>query len=365
MTDAQTILSSTFRDVDRLFGLDAAKPQASDEKAIMKKFHELALRWHPDHNADPQAASVLSHLVTLRNSAVDILRARLSAAGSPSPASNRKAADQQAREYVAKDGGKSKFRFLRRHEGDLGDVLVGSQTIAYEFHKDFSDVAQAELQRVRNLTYADSRMQNEIERYLPQFKRVLDAEDRTVLFYERPKDTVLLQDLKAFLGGKIDALHVAWIVSSLMNMACYLSWAKLVHGAIGTDTVLVCPAKHSIILTGGWGYVSEAGTRPSILPRRVTSLVPRLMVAGETITAKVDIDLIKDVAQDILGAPGGTGLHFDPDIPKPMIHWLTSPSRDNVVEEYQQWTSTLEACFGKRKFIEMPVLPEAVYRNPN
>lgn len=344
MTDAQAILAIDISSAPKLF--------PGDRKAVNAKFRTLVSNWHPDHNSAPDARSVYEHLVKLRNIALDLL----SGGTAPKPTSAL-----ASREYVTAEGAKSRFKYLRQRSGDLGDIIIGSRTIVYEIGVDYRDVAEAEILRVGGLDYADDKMRNEMKRYHPVLKRSLVLGDKIVLFYDRPSDCVLLEDLKVFLGGKIAPVHVAWIVSSLMNMVCYLNWAKLVHGAISLDTVLVCPAKHSIILAGGWGFSTPIGERPVLLPRRTTSLVPRLIVKGETVTTKVDIDLVKDIAQDLLGAPGGTGLHFDKTIPRPLIDWTLSPSTDDAVDEYNIWTSTIHAAFGKRKFVEMSVSPNSVY----
>jgi hypothetical protein len=344
MTDAQAILSIDLSSATKLF--------PGDKKAVNSHFRTLVSKWHPDHNTEPNARSVYEHVVKLRNIALDLLK------GNAAPKAGSTLLN---REYTTKDGAKSRFSYLRLHPGDLGDILIGTRTLTYEIGDDYEDVAEAEILRAGNLAYADDKMRNEMQRYLPTLKRSLKIGDKTVLFYDRPADCVLLEDLKTFLGGKVAPVHVAWIVSSLMNMVCYLNWAKLVHGAISLDTVLVCPAKHSIILVGGWGYATVAGDRPVLLPRRTMSLIPRLIVKGETVSTKVDIDLIKDIAQDLLGAPGGTGLHLDKSIPRPLIDWTLSPSSDDAIDEYGVWTNTLNAAFGKRKFVEMSVSPNSVY----
>jgi hypothetical protein len=346
MTDAQAILAIDVSSAPKLF--------PGDRKAVNTKFRALVSDWHPDHNSAQNARSVYEHVIKLRKIALDLLSGN---------APLKPVTVLASREYVTEEGTKSRFRYLRKHSGDLGDILIGNRSVAYEISADYRDVAEAEILRVGKLSYADDKMRNEMTRYHPALKRSLVLDDKTVLFYDRPADCVLLEDLKGFLGGKIAPVHVAWIVSSLMNMVCYLDWAKLVHGAISLDTVLVCPAMHSVILVGGWGYATSTGQRPVLLPRRTTSLVPRLMVKGEVVSTKVDIDLVKDIAQDLLGAPGGTGLHLDKSIPRPLIDWTLSPSTDDAVDEYSVWTNALNAAFGKRKFVEMSVSPKSVYTN--
>jgi hypothetical protein len=319
-----------------------------DEKAVKKLFKKLVQIWHPDHNTAPNAADVFHHVIDLKEAALRQLGAAPSKTGIE-------------RTYVTTTGSESRLTYLSRRAGDLGDILIASTSMVYELPADYRDVADAEEQAVGSLRYADDKMREEISRYMPKLKRRLQLEDKDVLFFERPEDTLLLADLANHLDGKVPAVHVAWIVSSLMNLACYLSWAGVVHGAISPETLLVCPAKHTVIMVGGWGYSTPVGERPKVLPRRTMSVIPRLAVKGEVATTKVDIDLIKATAQEILGAPGGTGLKMMTGIPDPMIDWLLAPSTDNTVEEYKSWMETLHRAFGKRRFVELNVAPSEVY----
>lgn len=341
MTTAQDILAITPKNARELFKGDAA--------AIKARFRELAKEWHPDHNKSKQASQVIDHLSALKEAAIRQVKA---AAG---------AFKTTDRDYLRPDGVTSRVKFLRAHSGDLGDVLVTPNSLVYEIRSDFKDVADAEVKAVAELKYADDPMRDEISRYMPTLKRALSLPDKEILFFNRPADTVLLADLVTYCGGKIPAVHVAWIVSSLMNLASYLCWSGVVHGAIGQQTVLICPEKHAVMLVGGWGYSTAAGARPKVLPVRTSSIVPRLGIPGEVTSAKVDLDLIKATAQEILGATGGTGLKMSPDVPSAMVEWLLMPSSDDTVREYQGWMDALEQSFGQRRFVDMSINPADIY----
>jgi hypothetical protein len=321
---------------------------SGDEKAVKSQFKKLVQLWHPDHNPAKNAAEVFQHINELKSVALRQL-------GSKSIPLGRE------RLYEAAAGTKSRFSYLVQHVGDLGDILISSKSLVYEIANAYQDVTEAEVDAVANLSYADDKMRDEISRYMPKLTRRLTLVDKDVLFFERPADTILLTDLVRHFDGKIPAVHVAWIVSAALNLACYLGWAGRVHGAISQETLLICPSKHSVMLVGGWGYSCATKTRPNVLPRRTTSQVPRLAIAGEVATPKVDIDLIKATAQEILGAPGGTGLKMMADIPDPLIDWLLSPSSDNAVAEYKGWMETLHRAFGQRRFVDMKVVPADVY----
>jgi hypothetical protein len=318
--------------------------------SIKKRFRELAQAWHPDVNRHPKALEVFAHISRLHDIATG--RSKSSAAA-PRPVATKT--------WKLAATGEIAVRAKAVHKGPLGDVIVTSGSVAYETVTGFEDVADAEEAAVQAFRYASDAMKKAMEHFLPRFKRRIDAVGMRVNVFQRPADTVLLTDLARHMGGRVPPKHVAWIVSSLENMACYLNFLGVSHGAISAENVLVSPAMHSIILVGGWGYSTPFGKRPKALPERTLSLVPRLAVAGETADPNVDLALIRATAMELLGTSGGGGLALMKDVPDAMRMWLSLPPRENAVEDYQSWERCLVESFGPRKFVKLEVNPAEVY----
>lgn len=258
-------------------------------------------------------------------------------------------------------GGVMTVRPKAIHKGPIGDVIITSNTVAYETVTGFEDVAEAEVQAVESFKFASDTMRKSNERFLPKLKRRIDAVGVSVSVFDRPADTVLLTDLVRHTGGRIPPKHVAWIVSSLENMACYLAWSKVTHGAFSAENILVSPSMHSIILVGGWGYATLFGQRPKALPERTLSLVPRLAIKGELADPTVDLALIRATALELLGTSGSGGLALMKDVPDAMRMWLSLPPRENAFEDYASWEKCLVESFGPRKFVKMEVKVADVY----
>ncbi|MBY3433080.1 hypothetical protein HFN89_02655 [Rhizobium laguerreae] len=320
------------------------------KSAIKKRFWELAQAWHPDANRHPKALEVFAHISRLH----DIVIGRASPTASAAKQATTKT-------WKLEGTGEIAVRTQAVHPGPLGDVIVTSGTIAYETVAGFEDVADAEEAAVRSFRFASDAMKKAMENFLPRQKRRIDAVGTRVNVFHRPPDTVLLTDLARHMGGRIPPKHVAWIVSSLENMACYLNWLGVSHGAISTENVLVSPAMHSVVLVGGWGYSTPFGKRPKALPERTLSRVPRLAVAGETADPKVDLALIRATAMELLGTSGGGGLALMKDVPDALRMWLSLPPAENAVEDYQSWERCLVESFGPRKFVKLEVNPADVY----
>lgn len=322
-----------------------------DEKAVKTAFKRMAKKWHPDANEDADADRVFRHLIILRDSALKQVKM-------PEMKSNEAVQDR----FVIKkaDGCNMTMRQLRLHKGDLGNIIVGQNSIAYEFSADWMDIAQAEEVRTQGFPFADKAMHDEFARFLARFDRRIDTMDGAILVYRRPKDTVLLSDLVSHMG-RIPPVHAAWIISSMYNIACYNEWAGLVHGAICQNNLLVNPEGHSLTLVGGWGYATKIGERPTALPQRTLDLMPRLAIKGQTITTATDLELIKLTAQEILGAGRGGGIHLQKDVPTPMAEWLSAPSGSDAFDEYEAWSKALDEAFGPRRFVKMGITPNDIY----
>jgi hypothetical protein len=143
---------------------------------------------------------VASHLGRLRTAALK----RLGAVQAPG----------KFRDFRAADGKLFRLRYRASHRIDVGEVIAGDTSVAYVFEREFTDLAKSEQVRVTSLRYADARMRREMERFLPSLRKVISQKDATVLVYGKTPDQFLLADPIRH-GGRIDPLHVAWIISGL------------------------------------------------------------------------------------------------------------------------------------------------------
>lgn len=314
---------------------------------IGKAYRDLAKHWHPDVNRDPKAAKVLAHLTYLRDALVK----------------KRPAASvTNERLYESADGVKIKFKYLRKRSGEAGDILIGRKSIAYEMPSDFADLADNESSIISGLRFADDGMKAHMQHFLPKIEKSIRTEDKIVTILSRPADCVLLSDLIDFYSGRIPPEHVAWIVSRLENIACYLEWLGISHGAISPTNVLVCPEQHTVVLVGGWGFATKFGSSPLAVPERTLSKVPALAIGGVGADVATDLHLIRATAQEALG-PSKGGLMMDKTIPEPVARWLLLPPRGGAVSDYESWGRSLTEAWGARRFVKMKADPRKIYAN--
>lgn len=319
---------------------DASRVLPGDEDAIRSRFRDLARDWHPDRCHEREAPEVFAHLVRLRDAAL----------GGPKAA---------VRCFLGKAGKSFEMSYLKASRFDAGEVLVGRGSVAYLVETDFADLA-ATPDATAAPRFANDSMRKEMERFLPSLLRREAVSEGEILVYARTPDQVLLRDLLESVGP-IEPVHAAWLTSGLLNVACWLSWTGLCHGAISPDVVLVSPKHHSVALTGPALYATAIGGRPVALPERTLSTLPRLALAGQAVDATVDLDLVRATVREALGDPAGVRISLRKDVPTAFATWLAMPPSKDARQDYASWERARESSFGPRRFVGMGVRPEAVY----
>ena len=351
MSDAPTaeaILATRFDNADTLMGKGSA--------AVGQSFRRLVAIWHPDVNRDPRADEVVRHLVALRDHALG----RGSSPAQASPQSSSQSSSQSSlhgtREFSSAAGGRWRMNYLGMRPFESGEIFVGRGSLSYLVAPEFDDLL--ENSSVQGLPFADARMRGEMERFLPKMVRFAPTQSGRVLVYRRDQDQILMSDLIAHEKGRIDPVHIAWMVSGMQNIASYLAWAGLVHGAIGPDVLLVSPRDHSVALTGPLLYLTRVGDRPRALPERTLQLVPRMAIKGVPADTAVDSELVRLTARELAGDAGGMRLMTQPDFPKPFSTWLVMPSAEN---DFAGWERARDAAFGPRRFVHYNLTGSDVY----
>jgi hypothetical protein len=333
---ADQILALTPADRGRLF----PKPAEAAKRA----FRKLATVWHPDVCADPRSAEVFAHLVRLRDAAL----------GSARPAA------AVSRTLRTRDGRRLGLSPLSTIPVDTGEVLVGRRSLTWVYRADAADLAEAEAATIAGFRFADDRMRAQMTPFLPTLdRRIPLADGEEALVMARHADEVLLADLLR-VKGAVPAEHAAWIGSGLLNLACWLDWAGLVHGTIAPETVLISPETHTVRLMGGWGFATKAGTRPIALPGRTLALAPRLAVKAEVVDGRLDLELVRRTLREVFGDPTGATLTRG-GAPDPIGRWLLMPPGKSARGDYADWLAVLDRVWGRRRFVRWGVSPETIY----
>ena len=257
-------------------------------------------------------------------------------------------------------GSWNEFYYIRRYEFELGEMYINNQMVLYSVDKKYLNLFNNAINTITHFEYKSEKMEKEMSKYLPSFDWKYETDDRLWMTIKKTPDLLLLKDVIAYFGGKLGSRHVAWIMSTLHNLVCYLQYAKISHNGIATSSYFISPVHHSGALLGGWWYSVPVGERMIAVPRytsRRCSIPPKSMAWLGSIGT--DLELIRAVGRESLGPLPWP----EKEIPKALGDWLTytSPHGD-AFEDYKIWdTEVLKDSFGPRRFVELSVTSTDLY----
>lgn len=336
--NAAAILSIPEGEPERLF-------QSPD--FIVRDYKNLLRVWHPDLNPNnPEAGKVTAHITALFRAVNERIRL-----GKYNPPGAIVVADRSGRRF--------KIKFLVRRPFELGEMLIGRWLVTFIIPKKHEDMVIHGLRQIGNIRYPNEEFRRVLTECFPRVVRSVETVDSWVVCVHKEPHEVLLADLIAHLGGKIAPKHVAWIMSSLLNLASFLEVSNLTLNAMSEDTVFVSPEKHAVSLYGGWWYAQKAGGLISSLPPKTFPLASRRLREHKVATGELDLECIRAIGRTCLGDPSGGSLRGN--VPSPFAQYLLMPSGKSAIKEYQNWPTVLERSFGPRRFHKLEVTGTDVY----
>ena len=354
---------------DDLLKIPQDKPEqlfSSDPEEAKRLHRKLVSKWHPDQNPTVDER-VMAHVNVLYELAVF----RIATDTWVIPG---------AITFKTVDGKKFQLKYRSHRQFELGDIYVGDNLVAYSLFKDNEDLYKNAKSVMKNFKFADDKMKDEIKKLLPEIKSELETDDRLVMLIKKTPDQLLLSDVLdhykksgSIIGSTlttstiitaINSKHVAWMVSRLFNLACYLKYSKLVHSGITLDSCFVSPEFHTVSLLGGWWYASEVGKQLKALPAIAVEFAPQAVLDKQLADPLIDLELVRAVGRELLVDKVGSKLIMNKNLPAPMVNWLREPAKGDAYEEFNVWQNKiLVDSFGPRRYVELKLSAEDIYGN--
>jgi len=261
----------------------------------------------------------------------------------------------------AKDNKTYEVKYRVAHDFELGKMYIGNTVVLYlvnNLHKDLFDNTS---KIINGFTFASSDMKEEVSKYLPKILAKFETKDDQLgIVIQKTPDLFLLKDVLEYFDGKVPDRHVAWILSSLYNITCYMDYAKLSQNAISLDTYFISTKYHSGSLLGGWWYSVPQGEKMLGVSEKVYSVMPPQVKSKKSGNIQTDLEAIRLIGRELLGDKNGTKL-ASMGIPQPFIDWLRGVSSTKALKDYSDWREVLNKSYGERKFVELNIDDKEFY----
>lgn len=171
------------------------------------------------------------------------------------------------------------------------------------------------------------------------------------------------KDVKDHLGGKAPVEHVAWMLSRLYNLACFMQVHDVVSLDLTPASCYINPETHQLVVINGWQYARGLSQPAFAAPGHILSLFPDLKTK-KIPTMEMILTQIKTFGLAMLGDPVGNNLVKDKSLPSPLINWLLSPACGDAIKEYGGYIKARDASF-ERKFVKWDLEFTDVYKDNN
>lgn len=329
---------------EEIMGLTRSKAESKFGANLRKEIGKLIRMWHPDINPDPRAREVIAVLTRVRSG---------TGTATPSSLSPRTA-------FTRADGTQFGLRPLSTFSDGSAEVIVCEHSVSRIYAEQDADLAGFEIRNIQGFTFADTSMKDEMTRFLPELPKITSLQDGRVMHtFARRRDEMPLSDLLRHTG-KMEIRNAAWIVSGLLNIACWLFWSKTMNGGIRPETVMVSPEFHDVRLLG-WEFATPLSTRPIALPTQTLRLFPSLAAPKTVPPADLDLSMIREVLFTMCGIPHASAMMAG-GAPDAIAKWATfAPNKKGAFTDYANWKTALREAYGKPTFIDMGITPEDIY----
>lgn len=335
---------------EAILGMTLPGELFSYREADMKaEYRELTKRWHPDLNQQDQCAdAVMSRINALYEDGLKHL-------------SEDRWMGQGYIQFRTLDGKWIRLKPLTSYSIELGVVYVCKSSVAYVIEKQHKPFVDNYVQRISQIRYSDSEMQKAFEGAVPKLKATFETSLKHIVIVDKPEDYLPLRDVLNYYGGVMPDRHMAWVLSRLYNIGCFLFYNGISHNGIHPDHFFISPARHDGMLLGGWFYSVPFGGRMLGAPADVFHVMSHQTKHLKLGTYETDMDSIRLVGRMLSGDGSGQSLPGRSAMPKPILDWLLGGASGHPLEEYEAWDRTLLQGYGRKTFVRMDISAAHLY----
>ncbi len=315
------------------------------------QYTNLIKEWHPDVNKSQESNEIFIHIKKLYDQAIQMIKD-----GTWFIPGTIQFKDKFSTTIY-------QMKYHKHHSFELGDMYINDTAIMYVIDNKYRLLTNSLQNTLKSFKYSSDKMKEETQKYLPTVIKTFETRnDKICIILRKTSDQFLLKDILEKLPSIENRdRHVAWIISTLYNLSCYLEYTNICHNAISIDNYFISPQYHSGALLGGWVYSIKAGLKMKAVPIGTYQLLPPDIKVSKISDHRIDQELIKEVGRELLGDKSGVKLLSMKAAPEPMINWLRCSSNGSAVENYRIWNKVLEDSFGKKRFVKMELNSEILY----
>lgn len=325
---------------------------SDNRETCRQQYKDLVKIWHPDiagRNEEPDTVRVFEKIKDLYDRAIELMDI-----GAWERSNYIQFRNERGRTI--------KIHYLDSNSFEIGTYYITKHMVIYLISREREKYYKNAIKRIRELNYADKKMEHQFRRVLPELydNYQIESGEYCIIIKKEEAHYPLKNVLQCYPKG-MNHRHVAWIISRLLNLACYLEYHHLVHNGIEVKNCYVSLKEHSIFLLGGWWYTTQEKEKMLGVSKEIYEIMPLGAKNKKCSNSMTDLESIKLIGRQLLGEPSPGKLSQNYDIPDAFREYLVRGSKESAFEEIRCWDETILHAYGKRKFCEIYLSKEKIY----
>ena len=183
---------------------------------------------------------------------------------------------------------------------DIGGLYIAEDSLIYEVSKQNKDLVDNFVKRSSYISFFTDEMKDTFSSRLPMTTVLYESADYYYVVVSKDSNFICLEDVNNYLNENIDLKHVAWIISGLLDISCYLCATKQLHGDINLTSVFINPENHQVALFGDWWYSMDLGDKLLAVPQRTFSSLTSELLTSAKASNEIDRILIKKLCRELI-----------------------------------------------------------------
>lgn len=300
-----------------------------------KEFRKILFAWHPDRCSHPKANDVTVHLNHLYEMA-------------------DKMSSSIVNTNIVKFG-KFEFEYLSKLPFTLGTMYCNTNRVLFEVPPSYKDLCEVYTRNINTIkpSLSDKKVYDYFLQFIPVVEHQVIYGSNIYILIKVCENFIPLRSVLDYFGGRIDNVHVAWIINRMLTTAAYCETRNIVNNSFTLDSFFIDPETHYGFDQAGWFFSTNINGTLTALPSENIDIYPKKALQDKRADSRFDVIAIKRISAILSGDPTGTGKKLPSDVPEALRKWILTPPRNSSTKEHMYWEGEIiEKAFGKKKFSE-------------
>ncbi len=322
-----------------------------DEVKVKQKLRELSKSFHPDTGDDYieseatgeriEKQEVFTRVKELYDMAITMLQ--------------KGVWEKEGLIEIRSDAGKTyQIRYDYDMAFELGHMYTTKNKVIYVLASDKEKYYKNYIERAEGIRFKNRDMEKNFRFAIPRiYTSFKDVYDNYVIIVEKTIDEYPLNKVVSHFGGSLEARHVAWIISRLCNMACFLEANNLSSNGMDVNSLFINPKDHSISYYGAFFYMVEIDENLIGTTTEIFEVMPPKIKSKKKAGIGTDLESIKLIGRTLLGDKNVVTIKSNKKVPEAILEFVTDGAGVSSFEEFDKWDRALSRAYGRREFIPM------------